>query len=66
LLTAFSPRSFEHVKNLHIELEPFSVENGLLTPTFKARRRDVDQKYAPIFEALYARGPVVLAAKPKL
>ena len=31
-------RSFEQIKNIYIEIEPFSVDNGLLTPTFKARR----------------------------
>ncbi|KAH7107805.1 long-chain-fatty-acid-CoA ligase [Auriculariales sp. MPI-PUGE-AT-0066] len=59
-------KGFEQVKNIHIELEPFSVDNGLMTPTFKARRQQVDLKYKDAFEALYAHGPIARAAKAKL
>jgi long-chain acyl-CoA synthetase len=34
-------------------VEPFTVENGLLTPTMKVRRRLVLQQHAPLVEALY-------------
>lgn len=30
-----------------------SVENGLLTPTLKLRRQEVDNRYAPLIETLY-------------
>ncbi|UPG71147.1 AMP-binding protein [Roseomonas gilardii subsp. gilardii] len=34
-------------------VEPFTVENGLMTPTMKVRRRIVLQQHAPLVEALY-------------
>lgn len=34
--------------------EPFTVEEGLLTPTMKLRRANIAQKYAKEIEALYA------------
>ena len=32
----------------------WSVENGLLTPTFKMKRIDLKKKYKPALDALYA------------
>ena len=34
--------------------EPFTVEEGLLTPTMKPKRKNIAQKYAHLIEALYA------------
>ncbi|CAF5221750.1 unnamed protein product, partial [Rotaria magnacalcarata] len=45
--------SFEQVKVIAIITEPFTIENGLLTPTFKARRYAVEKKYKPLFDELY-------------
>ncbi|ATY58485.1 AMP-binding enzyme [Cordyceps militaris] len=50
---------FERVKNLMLAVEPFSVENELLTPTLKlkrqqaakAYRKDVDRMYKEIAES---------------
>ena len=33
--------------------EPFTIENGLLTPTFKSRRYAVEKKYKELFQKIY-------------
>lgn len=45
--------SYEQVKAIDIIKEAFTIENGLLTPTFKSRRFAVEKKYKPIFGELY-------------
>ncbi|XP_054132865.1 long-chain-fatty-acid--CoA ligase 5 isoform X2 [Melozone crissalis] len=47
-------KSFEQVKDLYIHTELFSVENGLLTPTLKAKRGDVVKFFQKEIEALYS------------
>ncbi|MHB8563284.1 MAG: hypothetical protein ACYDDA_04920 [Acidiferrobacteraceae bacterium] len=37
--------------------EPWTVENGLLTPTLKLRRHKIEQRYGSAIEALYAPHP---------
>lgn len=46
--------SFETIKQFAIVDEDFSVENGLLTPTMKMKRKAITAKHAAIIEALYA------------
>lgn len=41
------------VRGFFVTREPFSVENGLLTPAFKRNRKYVYEKYAIEFEKLY-------------
>lgn len=47
--------SYEQIKVVEFVKEPFTVENGLLTPTFKARRYAIEKKYKPVFEQIYKR-----------
>ncbi|CAD5215922.1 unnamed protein product [Bursaphelenchus okinawaensis] len=47
--------SIEQVKKIWLEPEPFTVENGLLTPTFKSKRPQLRQKYKQLFDKLYGK-----------
>jgi len=46
---------FEVIKAFYVDSNPFSVENGLLTPTFKLKRQAVKAKYEKILEKLYRK-----------
>ncbi|KAJ3277049.1 Long chain acyl-CoA synthetase 7 peroxisomal [Terramyces sp. JEL0728] len=48
-------KGFENVKNWHLTTEPFSVENNLLTPTFKLKRHDAKLKYQNEIDELYSQ-----------
>ncbi|XP_066474917.1 long-chain-fatty-acid--CoA ligase 5 isoform X2 [Tiliqua scincoides] len=47
-------KSFEQVKDIYIHPEMFTVENGLLTPTLKAKRAEVTKYFRSQIDALYA------------
>lgn len=46
--------SFETIKHFLILDEDFSIENGLLTPTMKMKRKAITTRYRDIIESLYA------------
>ncbi|KAI9149871.1 medium-chain fatty acid-CoA ligase faa2 [Blastocladiella emersonii ATCC 22665] len=50
---ALGLKGFENPRALHLETVPFSVENNLLTPTFKLRRHDARAYYQEILDGLY-------------
>nr|CAB3219799.1 long-chain-fatty-acid--CoA ligase 1 [Phallusia mammillata] len=45
--------SFEIPKKIHLDTELFSVENDLLTPTFKSKRPQIEAKYKVKIGELY-------------
>ena len=47
-------KGFECVRAITLEKEMFSVENNLLTPTFKLKRHEAKAKYAKAIDAMYA------------
>ncbi|XP_034038237.1 long-chain-fatty-acid--CoA ligase 1-like [Thalassophryne amazonica] len=47
-------KAFEQVKAIHIHTEMFSVNNGLLTPTLKAKRNKLQQHFRATIDELYA------------
>uniref|UniRef100_A0A673BW80 Arachidonate--CoA ligase n=1 Tax=Sphaeramia orbicularis TaxID=375764 RepID=A0A673BW80_9TELE len=46
--------SFEQVKNIYIHNEMFSIENGLLTPTLKAKRPELKEFFKVKIDRLYS------------
>jgi long-chain acyl-CoA synthetase len=47
--------TYERPAEVVITQAPFSVENGLLTPTFKLKRREVARRFGSALEAAYMR-----------
>jgi long-chain acyl-CoA synthetase len=54
-------KGFEQISALHCIADQFTVENGLLTPTFKIKRNAVQARYQPELDAMYARLPSGMA-----
>lgn len=44
---------FERIKNFKVKRNPFSMEEGEITPTLKAKRKVIEKKYAETIDALY-------------
>jgi len=57
---------FEAIKRIHLTMDPFTVEENTLTPTFKLRRRDAHAKFKKELDALYALGEPVNGVSFKL
>ncbi|KAF9359606.1 hypothetical protein BGX26_011941 [Mortierella sp. AD094] len=47
-------KGFEILKNIHVTSEQFSIENDLLTPTFKLKRHTAKEKYTVEIDQMYA------------
>lgn len=45
--------SFEQVKQIELDAKPFSVENGLLTPTLKSKRASLHEYYKNEINEMY-------------
>ena len=55
--------SQEKVKDLRVMLEELTMDNGLLTPTLKVKRRQVEERFSALIEDMYAK---VTQAKDRL
>lgn len=56
-LLAALPR-YAQVRAVHLTLEPWTIEAGLLTPTLKVKRAVVQRKFSAEITALYAKPPL--------
>lgn len=44
---------FERIKNFKVKRNPFSMEEGEITPTLKAKRKVIESKYAEVINQMY-------------
>ncbi|MDA0873469.1 MAG: long-chain fatty acid--CoA ligase, partial [Bacteroidetes bacterium] len=49
-----SAAAHEKVRDFRLVLEPFSVDNGMMTPTMKLKRKVIGERYADLIEEMYA------------
>lgn len=50
-------RGFEQLQALHLSPELWTVDNGLLTPTFKLKRPQAKAHFQAAIDAMYASLP---------
>ena len=48
---------YAKIRQLHLSLEPWTIDGGLITPTLKVKRAKVLERYAAEVEAMYRGGP---------
>ncbi|KAK4130928.1 acetyl-CoA synthetase-like protein [Trichocladium antarcticum] len=58
--------SFEKVRNCHLDIEPFTIENELLTPTLKLKRPQTVRAFRQEIDRMYEELAAQAAEKPKL
>jgi long-chain acyl-CoA synthetase len=46
-------KGFEIIKAVHLDDQEFSIENNLLTPTFKPKRAQLQKKYQDVLTSMY-------------
>jgi long-chain acyl-CoA synthetase len=44
---------FERIKNFRVKRNPFSIEDGELTPSMKAKRKVIEKKYLSVIDKMY-------------
>jgi long-chain acyl-CoA synthetase len=47
-------KGFEMPRRVHLESEPFSIQNGLLTDTMKMKRHEAKKRYLQVIQQLYS------------
>jgi long-chain acyl-CoA synthetase len=50
--------SYERVRRFMLLPDEFTIENGMMTPTLKIRRKAVEERYRELIEAMYQVRPV--------
>ena len=45
---------YAQIRRVRCQLEPWSIENGLITPTLKLKRNEVCSRFADVIDELYA------------
>ncbi|KXX81226.1 Long chain acyl-CoA synthetase 7, peroxisomal [Madurella mycetomatis] len=58
--------SFERVKNCYLDIEPFTIDNELLTPTLKLKRPQTARAFRKEIDRMYEEIATQTAQKPKL
>ncbi len=55
LLKTYSKSAVAHekIRDFRFIIEPFSVENGMMTPTMKLKRKVIEQNYADLIDEMY-------------
>ncbi|CZR53796.1 related to long-chain-fatty-acid--CoA ligase FAA2 [Phialocephala subalpina] len=58
--------SYERVRNCHLEIEPFTIENELMTPTLKLKRPQSAKKFRAEIDRMYAESLAEETPRAKL
>ncbi|KAG9695462.1 acetyl-CoA synthetase-like protein, partial [Aureobasidium melanogenum] len=58
--------SYEKVRNVRLMVEPFTVDNELLTPTLKLKRPQTAKKYRAALDEMYTEAEAQSSARAKL
>ncbi|KAK6583680.1 hypothetical protein PZA11_003410 [Diplocarpon coronariae] len=58
--------AWERVRKVHLEIEPFTTENELLTPTLKLKRPQSAKKFRPEIDQMYAEALAEEVPKARL
>jgi long-chain acyl-CoA synthetase len=48
-----SAAAHERIRDFRLIAEPFSVDNGMMTPTMKLKRREIEEVFADTIEEMY-------------
>ena len=60
-----SLKAFERVKDVFISMEPFTADNGLLTPTLKLKRFVAKKRYQKELDLMYALAAATEAVRER-
>ena len=58
-------KGFERISAVHLAPEPFSVDNDLMTPSFKLKRPQLQKRFQQDIDDMYAKTKAELKAKGK-